>query len=544
MAAHDVEEIWESTYGGIDTTQVEHNNDVHRMPVGVFQWEHDELDIDGPSSSEGRYPDPQSSTGLRFTRAKTGGVNDYGALNLSSGYHRPSPISAFDSPASFMTASSRATFFSARSTYNSPAYMSVSGYNPATRIKTIREDEPPAPGLSAPLVQLHKDYYSRLREREIIQPFDKELNWSGKGQHVTFSDTDVIPLSHISHLGSSMSASVDKVLCRRVALARKTMRCNRRWTVGDALREVYHLQNLHHYHIVQLVGTYFEGRNFSILMYPAADMHLGRFLEDTLDMDMGASMERRIFLSSTLGCLTSAVAFIHGHTTRHMDIKPQNIVVRQASLNKRNPDWRIYIADFGSSRSFSSQDHSQTDGPTSRTPRYCAPEVYKCERRGRSADVFSLGCVFLEILTAICHIDLHKFTDARRGDGDDESFHANLDRTTEWARRNLCASPSNLKDFGWAVADDVVLKFVAELAIGMVAQEPENRLIAAGVCGHLMRGRSILPGPLLISGQARTTEIKHRFFSPKSCCDSGPEPYEAYEPPFGTKPGIIDPSMP
>ncbi|KAF1836863.1 kinase-like protein, partial [Decorospora gaudefroyi] len=105
-------------------------------------------------------------------------------------------------------------------------------------------------------------------------------------------------------------------------------------------------------------------------------------------------------------CLTSAVAFIHGRTTKHMDIKPQNILIREIGSSPFDPGWRVYLADFGLSRSFTSQDHSQTDGPTSRTPRYCAPEVYKSERRGRSADIFSLGCVFLEILTVYRRKDL------------------------------------------------------------------------------------------------------------------------------------------
>ncbi|RYO21728.1 hypothetical protein AA0111_g9589 [Alternaria arborescens] len=507
MAAHDVEDIWESADGDMNTEQVERVTNLDEMFTEAINWKSIERGRDGHSSLEDPYFGSRSPIGMNFTRAKAGGIDDYGTSNLSSGYRRQSPISAFDSPASFMTASSRATFFSARSTYSSPAYTSASGYNPATRIETIREDEPPAPGLSSLLIQLHKDFYSRLREREIIQPFDKELNWSGKGQHVTFSATDVIPLSHISHLGSSMCASVDKVLCRRVALARKTMRCDRRWTVTDALQEVYHLQNLRHYHIVQLVGTYLQGRNFSILMYPAADMHLGTFLEDTLDMSMEDSMDRRYFLGSTLGCLTSAVAFIHEQTTKHMDIKPHNILVRS------DGSWRrVYITDFGLSRSFASQGHSQTDGPTSRTPRYCAPEVYNYEQRGRSADVFSLGCVFLEILTTVCHIDLHVFTDARRGDGDDESFHANLERAVWWARRNLRASKPVINIKRGAVADDAVLEMAAELVISMVAQEPEKRPTAVGVLSHL-------------------TSLPLRPFGPMHCCRSPPELYEAYEPP-------------
>ncbi|CAN9171771.1 unnamed protein product [Alternaria alternata] len=499
MAAHDVEDFWESMDRAIHTLEVEQTNKLRRTSVRTFMGLPGEVER---PSSDVPWSAYRPSTEFNFTRAKTGALNDHNALSSSPDYQQ-SLMSDFNSSATFVTASSLATFTSARSTYSGPAM----------RIETIREDEPPEPGLSAPLRRLHEDYYSSLHKINIIQPFDKELNWSGKGQHVTFSTTDVIPLSLISHLGSSNSASVDRVLCRRVALARKTMRCDRRWTADEALQEVYHLQNLRHYHIVQLVGTYLQGRNFSILMYPAADMHLGTFLEDTLDMSMEDSMERRITLNLTLSCLTSAVAFIHQHTTKHMDIKPQNILVRQVHYTGFDPGWRVYIADFGLSRTFASHDHSQTDGPTSLTPKYCAPEVYNYEQRGRSADIFSLGCVFLEMLTTICCIDLQVFVDARRGDGNDESFHANLERAVEWARGNLYASSSDLGDYGYAVLADYELEMATELAISMVAQEPEKRPTAVGVLRHLLTSGPLSP------------------FLPMSCCRSPPELYEAYEPP-------------
>lgn len=53
--------------------------------------------------------------------------------------------------------------------------------------------------------------------------------------------------------------------------------------MNDALTEVEHLQRLRHFHIVQLVGSYLQGRNFAILLYPVAACHLGTFLEDTAD---------------------------------------------------------------------------------------------------------------------------------------------------------------------------------------------------------------------------------------------------------------------
>jgi serine/threonine protein kinase len=374
------------------------------------------------------------------------------------------------------------------------------------RIATIREDEPLDPTMPARLQKLQRDYYSHLRQQEIVQPFDKELNWSGKGQHVTFMPKDRIPLEVLSSLGSSMTAKVDKVLCRRIALARKTMRCSRQWTITEALQEVYHLQNLRHFHIVQLVGSYLQGRDFSILMYPVADCHLGRFLEDTADMGMPdthvGKLEihaRRGFLGQSLGCLTSAIAYVHKHTTKHMDIKPQNILVGYPSANALR---RVYLADFGLSRNFATQGHSQTDGPTSRTPRYCAPEVYQYAMRGRSADIFSLGCVFVEVLTVIYGRHPQDFADFRTENGHDDSFHANLPRVRDWIDKII---HSNLGLWAERVVDmvDVVKK--------MIAFRPDVRPTALEV----QAGLGAYP--------------PYNIFGPNWCCMSPPEQYVAYE---------------
>jgi serine/threonine protein kinase len=401
---------------------------------------------------------------------------------------------------SLATSGSLASFATARSTHDEPAFTSPSGYCTTNTVESVRENERPAPRLSALLAKIHEDYYTVLRQEKIIQPFDKELNWSGKGQHVTFTAQDAVPLTLISHLGSSLSAIVEKVLCRRVALARKTMRCNQRWTVADALREVHHLQNLRHVHIVQLVGTYLQSRNFSILMYPAADSHLGTFLEETTDMQDTC---RKDFLASTLGCLVSAVAFIHERTTKHMDIKPRNILVRSDGSW-----WRIYLTDFGLSRSFAPQDHSQTDGWTSRTIRYCSPEVFNYAPRGRAADVFSLGCVFLEITCVIAKIDLQDFIDARRGDSEDISFHANLDRVVKWARTSL---RSSLLLSQGSNPEPRALEKVIGLQVKMISHEPSMRPTAAEV-------------------RSRLASFPRSAFSPTTCCSSPPEPYEVYKP--------------
>lgn len=73
-----------------------------------------------------------------------------------------------------------------------------------------------------------------------------------------------------------------------------------------------------------------------------------------------------------------------------------------------------------------------------RTRRYCAPEVYAEESRGRSADVFSLECIFLEIVTVVQDFQLDEFAEFRshitdpREEERDYSFHGNLENVSHW----------------------------------------------------------------------------------------------------------------
>jgi serine/threonine protein kinase len=103
------------------------------------------------------------------------------------------------------------------------------------------------------------------------------------------------------------------------------------------------------------------------------------FMEETCDLDINGKKSgrehdgRKTFLAKSIGCLTSAIAYVHDQTTKHMDYKPHNILVKKR--NSLVQGWTVYLADFGLSHSFTSQGHSLTDDPTSRTPRYCAPEV-------------------------------------------------------------------------------------------------------------------------------------------------------------------------
>lgn len=266
-----------------------------------------------------------------------------------------------------------------------------------------------------------------------------------------------MPFEVIGPIGASLTAQIDKIRCRRILLARKTMVCGRRMTVEEALIEVEHLQKLRHPHIVQLVGSYLQGKKFSVLLYPVADCDFVDFLEQVLDivqetpdMKYRAANGNRTVTAGTLfvgsapqaiasmwhffGCLVDAVRYIHSTARKHLDIKPGNILVRKHAQAAYG--YRIYIADFGISRSFKSLDHSQTDTHIRRTPKYCAPEVWEQDVHGRAADIFSLGCVFMEMLTVLCGRDLDEFVDFRSQSGQGSgAYHESIDQVFEWAEQ-------------------------------------------------------------------------------------------------------------
>jgi serine/threonine protein kinase len=251
------------------------------------------------------------------------------------------------------------------------------------------------------------DEFAQLLQSQELWPVDPsvEQDWSGRGQHVTFQKHEQRLIDEILEvqdiLGSTRTAVVQSVKCRRILLARKSITCgNRTMTKEEAIAEVAHLTRLSHAHIIRVIGTYVKGRELSILLYPVANSNLEVFLETLRTACMGNNYKSRdIFAVETFpGCLSSAVSYLHRKLTKHMDIKPQNILVVKTSAESCK---RPLLADFGIARTYRSAEETETNGWTSFTKRYAAPEVVKQDFRGLPADIFSLGCIFLEILDTI-----------------------------------------------------------------------------------------------------------------------------------------------
>ncbi|KAF2830367.1 kinase-like protein [Ophiobolus disseminans] len=166
--------------------------------------------------------------------------------------------------------------------------------------------------------------------------------------------------------------------------------------------EIENLRRLDHVHIVQILGCYQEpagryGAYFYVLLYLAADNDLHIFLEETCRT---APIEDRAMYNSWLKswfiCLSSALAYLHYRGVFHEDIKPANII---------HCGDKIYLTDFSSSRRIQKWDETSTESPAAATRLFAAPEaLYEggaMQRHGSKTDVFSLGLVFVEMLTVM-----------------------------------------------------------------------------------------------------------------------------------------------
>ncbi|PVI02121.1 kinase-like protein [Periconia macrospinosa] len=331
-----------------------------------------------------------------------------------------------------------------------------------------------------------------LKKEGIILPLEQELNWSGRGQHVEYmpGEEKDIPLKVAKVLGHSASALVESVMCRRIRLARKKIRCGRRLTKEDAINEVRHLQNFQHSHIVRVVGTYTISNYLAILLYPAAQWNLEEFMEETRDLTWERKLMRNWALSEFISCLSRTVSWLHELNVKHMDIKPKNILVRPRGEGWSD-DYKVYIADFGIARAYKSAKDSETESPTAYTPTYAAPEVVQQDTRGFSADVFSLGCVFMEIMaTLACQEE--SLRAARLSSNGNTSYHSNIEAVRNWYRA------IDLQEFGFD-------RRLLEALPSMIHEQPSLR------------------------PKASDLELYTRLFACENCSD-GPEPFEAAVP--------------
>ncbi|KAK3669530.1 hypothetical protein LTR78_010584 [Recurvomyces mirabilis] len=191
------------------------------------------------------------------------------------------------------------------------------------------------------------------------------------------------------------------------------------------VQEAKILHSAYHHHVVRLIHTYFYEADddetiFAVVM-DRADGSLDKYLKPG-----------KTPLAQWFGCLMGVVRHIHALGIRHRDIKPANILVKGGE---------VLLADFGISQMGLGRTMPTTfkDRSPSRSREYCAPEIDRGSTRGRSADIFSLGAVFLEMFLALYHQNEMKSLKnvLRPSPRSTLSYAQHINEVHEWVQQSL-----------------------------------------------------------------------------------------------------------
>ena len=280
-----------------------------------------------------------------------------------------------------------------------------------------------------------------------------------EGQHYLLEPNDELPYKLLRNLGQGGFANVEEVEDKHtgVVLACKVFKfggssAERQRLFNNEVKVIRRLAS--HHHVTQIFATYVGKHQVGILLTPVADRgSLDIFLQDAHEGELTQS--ELATLRYSFGCLASGLRFMHAQKVRHKDIKPHNILVHQGSF--------IYT-DFGSSLDYSEATRSITTGrPTSITRKYAAPELHEWSPRSSKTDIFSLGCVYLEILSALVLGPLSK---------DMTPYHDHIEGFFALMRRT---SPRC----------DIWLQVVIDITCQMLSVEPEARPSAGTITSQL-----------------------------------------------------------
>ena len=286
-----------------------------------------------------------------------------------------------------------------------------------------------------------------------------------KGGHIDYEDDDVIPLDVTDKKpAAGQSHHMDKVtlpdqpgtvFCRcRVPLGRGSIS----W--GEFVSEIDSIKYVQNEHLLSYWASYTHQGYGYIIFTPAPDFTLKSLLATTPNCVKNLDKKgRRQTVMNWIHCLVNTVCFLHNQGLWHGNIKPSTVMFSDDNLIFFSGLTRFHTEVLGGAtdntsfdkeaydyaaperlfKSFSSSPTSyRSDSSNSPTATTQAPNSGFSPQ---AADIFSLGCVILELLSFLfkkqgrpfaAHRAAKHKTAGRGGAVLDASFHKNLGQVESW----------------------------------------------------------------------------------------------------------------
>ncbi|XVF34964.1 hypothetical protein REPUB_Repub18cG0103500 [Reevesia pubescens] len=149
------------------------------------------------------------------------------------------------------------------------------------------------------------------------------------------------------------------------------------------------LMRVHHRNLASFIGYCDDGSNMALIYEYMANGSLKDYLSYKSSNRLSWEMRLRIAIDAAQG-----LEYLH-HGCKppiiHGDVKTANILLSEKMDAK--------IADFGLSKAFPSDSHSEVITTVVGTRGYLDPEYYNLRNLNEKSDVYSYGVVLLELIT-------------------------------------------------------------------------------------------------------------------------------------------------
>ncbi|KAI1364314.1 protein kinase [Xylaria arbuscula] len=366
----------------------------------------------------------------------------------------------------------------------------------------------------------------RLAKKFYARQFHYLVRYIDKGEHVIYQDDDLVPVVVDKRPGLATTTTVD-----RVELPNRAGEgfLRRRFSIGtnpgnvpmdNLLIEINSIKSLQSGHLASYYGSYIHQGCAYVLFTNPTEFNLKSLLSTTPGPWKSlVKQERRKLMMNWMHCLADTLCYIHRQRRSHGNIKPSTILFRSDNLIFYNSMSRLCgesatsaseksvfdreSYDFAAPEQWyrpSVNSHRKTLLAQSSASTSSESTTFSISRGGsdtssnassalhtpnplldpQAADIFSLGCVILELISffmkrttkafASHRAAKHKLA-GRGGAVPDSSFHKNLGQVESWMT-GLAKDAAKKKDDLMFRAVEPMLHVVARMLSVLPGERP------------------------------------------------------------------------